>query len=345
MIKINKNVIFSKNKRPIIVAEISANHAGSKSLFLKLIRKASASGADLVKIQSYEPKDITLDSKNNNFKIKSGIWKNKFLWELYKKTQTPFSWHDEAFALAKRLKINLFSTPFSLRAVDLLEKYKVKIYKIASLENDDFMLIEKIAKTKKPIILSTGASDIKKLKKTLKLINKYHNKVIILHCVTEYPTNSQNANILRIKTLQKIFKNNLIGISDHTNDIDTSLASISLGAAVIEKHFKLDNIKSMDSKFSINSEKMKRLRTKSEIYFNSLGSDKIEAKKSEFFKHKRSLFAKFDIKKNERLNSENIFSLRPKIGVSSSEIHKILNKKAKRKIKKNSPIYLKDIMN
>ena len=343
MIKINKNLIFSKNKRPIIIAEISANHCGNKLLFLKLIKGAHRSGADIVKIQTYEPQDITLNSKNNNFKVKSGIWKGKNLWKLYEKTQTPFSWHNAAFTLAKKLKINLFSTPFSLRAVDLLEKYKVKFYKIASLENNDFTLIEKISKTKKPIILSTGATNINDIKKSLKLINKYHNKVIILHCVTEYPTNSKNANIMRIKTLQKIFKKNLIGISDHTNNIDTSLASVPLGVVVIEKHFKLDKIKSMDSKFSITPDQMMDLRKKSEIYFNALGSGKIKNNDNEFWNHKRSLFAKVDIKKNERFNKKNIFSLRPKIGICASEIKKVINKKANKKIKKNSPIFFKDI--
>lgn len=344
MIKINKNLIFSKNKRPLIIAEISANHCGNKALFLKLIRKAHESGADIVKIQTYEPKDITLNSKNNNFRIKTGIWKCKYLWKLYEKTQTPFSWHHDAFALAKKLKINLFSTPFSLRAVDLLEKYKVKFYKIASLENNDFMLIEKIAKTGKPIILSTGATNINDIKKSIKLINKYHNKVIILHCVTEYPTNNKNANIMRIKTLQKIFKNNLIGISDHTDNIDTSLASVSLGVVVIEKHFKLDKIRSLDSKFSITPGKMMELRKKSEIYFDALGTSKMNNNNNEFWEHKRSLFARVDIKENERLTVNNIFSLRPKIGVSASEINKVINKKARRKITRNSPIFFKDII-
>ena len=192
MIRINKSLIFSNKRRPMIIAEISANHCGEKKQFLKLIEKAHASGADAVKIQSYEPEDITIKSKNKKFKIKDGIWKGKYLWDLYVKTQTPFRWHKDAFNLARRKKINLFSTPFSLRAVDLLEKNKVKFYKIASLENDDEMLIKKIAKTKKPIIISTGASSFEVIKKSLKIINKFHNKVIILHCVSNYPTSIEN---------------------------------------------------------------------------------------------------------------------------------------------------------
>ena len=343
MIKINKKLIFATNNRPMIIAEISANHCGNKKLFLKLIEKAHCSGADAVKIQSYEPKDITLNSRSKKFKIKKGIWKGKYLWDIYKKTQTPFMWHRDAFKLAKRKKINLFSTPFSLRAVDLLEKENVKLYKIASLENDDELLIKKIAKTKKPIILSTGATEIKKIKKTIKIINNYHNKLIILHCVTEYPTNSKNANLKRILSLKKVFKNNLVGISDHTNDIDTSLASVPLGVVAIEKHFKLDKTKSLDTEFSINPKKLNILRTKSEIYFNAMGVSQKHQVKNEFSNHKRSLFAKEEILKGKKISLKNIISLRPVVGVRSSEINKVLSKRAKINIRKNSPIYFNDI--
>ena len=343
MIKIKNNLIFSNNLRPVIIAEISANHCGSKKLFLELILKAHQSGADAVKIQTYEPEDITLNSKTEKFKINGGIWKGKYLWDIYKKTHTPFKWHKDAFKLAKKYKINLFSSPFSLRAVDLLEKENVKFYKIASLENDDELLIRKIAKTYKPIIISTGASTINQVKKSLKLINNYHNKVIILHCVTEYPTNSKNADLNRILDLQKVFKNNLIGISDHTNDIDTSLASVPLGVVTIEKHFKLDKTKSYDTEFSINPNQLKKLREKSEIYFKAMRKSGNYKLKNEFLGHKRSLFAKEKILKNQIIKSNDIISLRPKIGISSSNVTKVLNKKAKKTILKNSPIYYKDI--
>tara|TARA_B100000886_G_scaffold292570_1_gene218450 strand:+ start:1052 stop:2086 length:1035 start_codon:yes stop_codon:yes gene_type:complete len=344
MIRINKNIVFSENHRPVIIAEISANHCGKKKLFLKLINDAHNSGADAVKIQSYEPKDITINSKSNKFRIQKGIWKGKYLWDIYKKTQTPFEWHKDAFKLARRKKITLFSTPFSLRAVDLLEKEKVKFYKIASLENDDEMLIKRIAKTKKPIILSSGATNFKSIQKTLNIINKYHNKVIILHCVSEYPTASNKTNLNRITKLKNKFKKNLIGISDHTNDIDTSLASVPLGAIAIEKHFKLKNKTSLDSKFSITSDKFKILREKSEIYFKALGKLGTFKVKDEFANHKRSLFAKEKILKNQKFSTKNIISLRPLVGIRSSDVKKVLKKKAKRNIKKDSPIYLKDIL-
>ena len=192
-IKINKNIYFDYKRRPIVIAEISGNHAGSKKRFLELIMSASKNGADLVKIQTYEPDDITL--KNSTFKIKNGIWKGEKLWELYKKTCTPYEWHHDAFKLAKKYKINLFSTPFSIKALNFLEKKRVSLYKVSSFEITDLNLINEIAKTKKPIILSTGLSTIKEIKESLAVINKYHNKVIILHCVSEYPTKLENSNI------------------------------------------------------------------------------------------------------------------------------------------------------
>ena len=180
-IKINRKILISKNKAPVIVAEISGNHNGKKSLFLKHIKAAAKAGADMIKIQSYEPKDITINQKNKHFIIKQGIWKNKYLWDLYKKAHTPFSWHKEAFALAKKLGVVIFSTPFSPRAVDLLEKLKSPIYKIASFEITDLNLINYVAKTKKPIIISTGMATEKEIKKAINIIKKYHSKIIILH--------------------------------------------------------------------------------------------------------------------------------------------------------------------
>ncbi len=197
-IKINKSLKFDINDRPLIIAEISGNHNGSKKKFLNLIKEAHKAGADLIKIQTYEPSDITIKSSKKKFFIKSGLWKKKNLWNLYKKAHTPFSWHKDAFKLAKKLKATLFSSPFSERAVDLLEKHNVSLYKLASLEITDFNLVKKIAKTKKPIIISTGAATFKEINDCLNLIKKYHKKIIILHCVSDYPTLNENADIQRI---------------------------------------------------------------------------------------------------------------------------------------------------
>ena len=199
MIKINKDVTFSYTEKPKIIAEISGNHSGSKKKFLKLIKSAFLNGADLVKIQTYEPDDITLNNKNNNFKIKRGIWKNKYLWDLYKKACTPFKWHADAFKIAKKFNKILFSSPFSIRAVNFLESFNVPLYKISSFEITDYKLIKYIASKKKPIIISTGMASLREIKQAIKIINQFHNKIIILHCVSGYPTKLKDTNLNKIK--------------------------------------------------------------------------------------------------------------------------------------------------
>ena len=345
-LKVGKKICFSLKKSPVIIAEVSANHCGSKKKFINHIKLAHKNGADLVKIQTYEPQDITLKTKNKKFKIKAGLWKNKYLWDLYKRAQTPFKWHYDAFKIAKKLGITLFSTPFSTRAVDFLESLNVKLYKIASLENTDLNLVDRIAKTKKPIIVSTGASSFKEVKECIKTINRYHNKVIILHCVSEYPTPQDQANLSRIIKLRKIFKNNLIGLSDHTTTIDTALASVPLGIVAIEKHFKNSNKnKSEDAKFSITPKELFELKKKSIIYYNSTKPNTSESNKGDkkATKHKRSIYSKKNILKNEKINKNNIVALRPKIGIESNKFFKIVGKRARKKIKINEPIFMKDL--
>lgn len=342
-IKINKNLTFKNNQQPLIVAEISGNHKGKKSLFLRHIVQAAKNGADLIKIQTYEPQDITFKSKHKKFLIKKGIWKGKNIWQLYQKAYTPFSWHKDAFKLSKKLGVTLFSSPFSIRAVDLLEKYNVKLYKVASFEITDLNLINYIAKTKKPIILSTGMATLKEINTAIKVIEKYHKKIIILYCVSGYPTLEEETNMITLKKFKKIFKNYLVGISDHTNDIFSSLTATALGAVMIEKHFIISK-KSIttDSKFSIDIKNLRRLKDYSLKIYKSLGKQFIGPKKNELnsLKLRRSIYANRDIKKGERFNKKNLICLRPKIGIGSENYFKILGKKSSRFFKKNSPIYL-----
>jgi len=342
-IKINKKVSINPKNSPLIIAEISGNHCGKKSVFLKHIKQAAKHGADLIKIQTYEPIDITV--KNKNYKIKSGIWKSSTLWSIYQKAHTPFIWHKDAFDLAKKIGTTIFSTPFSKRAVDYLEKLKNPIYKISSFEITDLNLIKYIASKRKPIILSTGNSTIDEIKKALKIINNYHNKVTILHCVSNYPTLEDDAQVNFITQLKKIFNKNPIGLSDHTDDINSSLAATALGAVVIEKHFKISNkIKSPDSKFSILPYQLQNLKSLSSQIHKTLGNQKIDKNqnlKSLFFR--RSIFANRDLKKGEKIKENNISVLRPKIGIGAENFFKIIGKKLKRDIKKDSPIYTKDL--
>ncbi len=339
-------ILFNKIKRPLIVAEISGNHNKNKKLFLKHIQLAAKNGADLIKIQTYEPKDITLKKFSSKFKIKKGIWKNKFLWDLYKNAQTPFKWHKDAFNLAKKLGITLFSSPFSKRAVDLLESLNVKIYKVASFELTDLELIDYIAKKNKPIIISTGMANIKEIKNALNCIKKYHNKITILYCVSGYPSKESDINLNTIKKFKKVFRGYSIGLSDHTDNILTSLASTVLGVSVIEKHFVISKkIKSHDQKFSIDCSQLKDLRHGVEKIYLSLGGEKIGLKKieKESLKLRRSIFTKKFIKKGEAFNRDNICNLRPSIGIRSENFKKVLGRKANKNIIENSPLFYRDL--
>ena len=341
-LKINKNLSFDDSKAPICIAEISGNHNGEKKLLFKHMLAAKNAGCELIKIQSYEADDLTLNSKKNNFNLKKGLWKNTNLWSLYKKAQTPYAWHEEAFSLAKRKKINLFSTPFSIRSLNFLKKLNPPLYKISSFEITDLNLISEIAKLKKPIILSTGLASITEIKNALKTINKFHNKVLIMYCVSGYPTPNEEVNLNTIKTFKKKFPNNLIGISDHTNSIESCLAAISLGVVAFEKHFIInDKLKTPDSKFSISLKKMTELNLKKKLFFSLLGKEKKFIKKSEknSLVFRRSIFALKKIKLGEKLSKKNIYTLRPKIGICASNYFKLIGKKSKKNIKKNSPIF------
>jgi|TARA_B110000037_G_C17096334_1_gene496119 pseudaminic acid synthase len=346
MIKITKNFFFSYNSKPKIIAEISGNHGGKKTRFLSLIKHAFKNGADLVKIQTYEPIDITLKKKTKNYKIKSGIWKGMYLWDLYQKACTPFSWHKEAFDLAKKYKKIIFSSPFSIRAVDLLENLNVKLYKIASFEITDLKLINYIASKKKPIIISTGMASKKEVDMAIKEIKKFHNKIIILHCVSSYPTKLQNTNLFKINDLKKYYNNKMIGISDHTDNIYSSIASIPMGVVAIEKHFKLnDSLKTADSSFSITPEMLKNLSNINKEINLSLKKKKDHNHLEENSKKlRRSIFAKKNIRKNEALSEDNIVSLRPFVGICSSQYFKIIGKKSKKNFLAGEPILKKNII-
>jgi len=342
-IKITKKLIIDEKKPPLIIAEISGNHKGKKSRFLQLIRSACENGADLIKIQTYEPKDITLLKKEKYLKITHGIWKGKYLKDLYEKACTPFSWHKEAFDIAKKYKKTIFSSPFSIRGVDFLEKLKVPLYKIASFEITDLNLIDYIASKKKPIIISTGMAEINEVERAIKIIKKYHKKIIILHCVSNYPTLLKDTNLKRIQLLKKRFKNYSIGLSDHTNNIYSSIASVALGVSVIEKHYNIDNIKTPDSLFSINSIMLRDLKNISNDIHESLKKNKKKIFYKKNYVFRRSLFSKKNIEKNEKISLKNIQALRPLVGIKSEKIFNIIGLRTKKKILKDQPIFFRDL--
>jgi pseudaminic acid synthase len=336
IININKKIKIDNNSKTLLIAEISANHLGDKKRFIKHIQMAKKCGADLVKIQSYEENDISLNINNKKFKN---------IFNVYKKAKTPFKWHKDAFQFAKKNKITLFSSPFSTRAVDLLEDLDCPIYKIASLEITNFQLIKKISLTKKPIIMSIGASNINEVKRALKVINKHHNKVILLYCVSAYPTKESEMNVKSIEYLKKKFKNNFIGLSDHTKSIHSSLIASICGAKVIEKHFVIDGRKTYDSKFSILPKELTLLAKNLKKYKLILGDSKHSINNNEFDKrrYRRSFYAKKNIKKGEKFDDKNIISLRPNLGLCASNYFKLIKKKSKKNYKKLDPISKNEI--
>ncbi len=334
MFKINK--IKKKFHRTLIVAEISANHCGSKKNFLNHILKAKESGADLVKIQTYEPQDMIV---HKNFRIKSGLWKGKNLWSLYKKACTPFSWHKDAFNLAKKNKIKLFSSPFSLRSLNFLKTFKPPIYKIASMELTDHKLVNEIAKLKKTIILSTGLSTINEIKSSINIIKKYHSKIILLYCVSGYPTPINEINFDEIKNIKNKTKIKHIGFSDHTDGIAASLEAINNNVFLIERHFTLKkNSKSPDIKFSITPKELRILKdySISKEIFSKKNKGKTSENSSKIFR--RSIYALKNINKNEKFSSENIGCFRPNIGLGSENYFKLIHKRASKNIKKDEVI-------
>jgi len=338
-IRINKKIKISKNSKPLIIAEISANHCGSKKKFLKHILAAKKCGADLVKIQTYQPDDMLV---NKNFVIKKGLWKNNNLWHLYQKAQTPYEWHFDAFKLAKKNDIELFSTPFSIKSLNFLKKFKPKLYKISSFELTDYNLVNEIAKLKKPIILSTGLANIKEIKNALKIIKKWHNKVILMYCVSSYPTKLEEIKFEKIDILRKKTGISNIGFSDHTKGVSAAIASISNGVRIVEKHFKLNGKnKSPDQIFSIDENDTRKLRVEfdklDKIYSKTLN---LESKNSLFFR--RSIYAISNIKRNEKFTKKNIACYRPFTGLCASNFLNILGKKSKKTIKVNSVLKSKD---
>ena len=330
-------------KTPFIIAELSGNHNGSLDKAKKIISAAKRIGVDAIKFQTIDPDKITFNSNNKIFKIndKKSIWSGSKMHDLYKKSAMDFKNQEILFKYAKKIGILAFSTPFHLKAVDFLEKQKVPFYKIASLENNYFPLIKRIIKTKKHIIISTGASKQKDIDEIVKYLKKHKFKNFsLLKCTSSYPASLKELDLNSIEVMKKRYKCR-VGFSDHTDDILASIVAVSKGATIIEKHIKLkDSDKTIDSKFSLsikNFSKMIQALNKVRLCF---GSSKIRINKGEKFanKRKRSLFAIKDITKNEKFTHQNIDCLRPGDGLESKFFEKIINKKSKKFIKAGTPI-------
>jgi pseudaminic acid synthase len=333
-----ENKIIGPNFSPFLIAEISANHKNDIKRVYKLINAASSAGFDAIKVQTYTANTITLKSNNKNFKIldKKSIWYGKSLHDIYTKGSMPWGWHIKLKNYCLKKKIIFFSTPFDESAVDFLEKLNVPLYKISSFEITHYPLLKKIAKTKKPIIISTGMSSKKEIKFALKTLTQNGaKKIILLRCNSSYPAPIEESNLITIKDMYKLFKRN-IGLSDHTIGSINAISAIALGATVIEKHVTISkNDGALDSIFSLEIKDFKKFvedckNTKKIIGRVYYGPSKREKPS---LKYRRSIYVSKSIKKGEKITKNNIKIVRPALGLNIKFYEKILGMRAKKKLK------------
>ena len=328
-------------KTPFFVAEISANHNGSLLHAKKLIKIAKKYGADAVKLQTYTPDTLTIKSDNQDFKITGGLWNGKTLWDLYAKAQTPFEWHKELFDYARKLKITCFSTPFDESAVDLLETLNCPFYKVASFEMNHIPLIKKIARTRKPIIISTGMANLKEIDLAYETAKKNKaGEIILLYCVSNYPSRISDFNFNNIRILKERY-NCKVGFSDHSTDNKIVAAAIVAGAEVIEKHVALEGQKKgFDLAFSLKGKEIKD-------YARVITDTSLMIGKKYFFRNvsenkslqfRRSIYAVSDIKKGEKFTKKNIRVIRPGFGIQPVYFEKLINKNSPCNIKSETPL-------
>lgn len=317
---------------PFIIAEMSGNHNQSLERALEIVEAAAKTGAHALKIQTYTPDTMTLDLDEREFHISdpNSPWAGTSLYKLYDQAYTPWEWHKPIFVRARELGIIAFSTPFDDTAVDLLENLDVPCYKIASFENTDLPLIRRVAATGKPMIISTGMASIAELDDAVRTARRAGCKdLILLKCTSTYPTTAGNTNILTIPHLRELFGCE-VGLSDHTMGVGVSVASVALGATVIEKHFTLSRADGgVDSAFSMEPAEMAQLVVETERAWQSLGQVSYGAteaeKKSIVFR--RSLYVVQDLKAGDVLTTKNVRAIRPGLGLPTKYMDVVVGKR------------------
>ena len=324
-----------------IVAEMSANHNRDFNQAVRIIEAAKEAGADAIKIQTFTADTMTINVQNEFFKIKDTIWNGKNLYDLYSEASTPWDWQPKLKEAANKRGLEFFSTPFDPSAVDFLEKLDVPVYKVASFELVDLPLLKRIAKTGKPVIMSTGMASLVDISEAVKVFKESGgNQIALLKCTSAYPAPTEEMNLRTIPNLAKIF-DVPVGLSDHSIGIEASIAAVALGACIVEKHFTLSrNLYGPDSSFSIEPEELKTLVTAIRRVEKALGSvcfGTTEQEKSSIV-FRRSLFAVKDIEINEEFTEENVRSIRPGFGLHTRHLEKVIGCKAKTNIPKGSPL-------
>ena len=334
---------IGRHSPPFIIAEMSGNHNQSLERALEIVDAAAAAGVHALKLQTYTADTMTLDINEGYFHIEdpNSLWQGRALYELYQEAHTPWEWHQPIFDRCRELGIIGFSTPFDETALDFLETQDVPCYKIASFENIHLPLIRKVAATGKPIILSTGMASIAELDEAVTAAREAGCKdLVLLKCTSSYPATPENTNILTIPHMRELF-NCEMGLSDHTMGVGVSVASVALGATVIEKHFTLCRADGgVDSAFSLEPAEMNALVLETERAWQALGKvsygPTAVEKKSLVFR--RSIYVAEDVKAGEAFTAKNLRIIRPGNGLPPKYLDLLLGKKADRDYPKGTPV-------
>ena len=333
------------NHPPFIIAEMSGNHNQSLERALEIVRAAAGTGAQAIKLQTYTADTMTLDLKEREFFISedNSPWKGQSLYDLYKIAHTPWDWHKPIFDHAKKLGLICFSTPFDETAVYFLEKLGVPAYKIASFENTDIPLIQRVGATGKPLIISTGMATQEELDESVDVARKAGCKdLTLLKCTSTYPATPENSNLLTIPYLRERYGCE-VGLSDHTLGIGVAVASIALGATVIEKHFTLKRADGgVDSAFSMEPAEMKELVEETERAWQSLGKVFVGPTEAErpSIAFRRSLYIVKDLKAGDVLTKENVRAIRPGFGLPPKHLKQLLGMEILRDVKRGTALSL-----
>ena len=331
---------------PYVIAELSANHNGSLERALAIVHAAKQAGADAVKLQTYRPDTITLDSDRPEFMIHGGLWDGKRLYDLYQWAHMPWEWHAPLFALGKQLGITIFSSPFDFTAIDLLAELDAPAYKIASFEAIDLPLIRYAAQTGKPLIISTGMANEREIGAALETAHKHGcGDVALLHCVSGYPAPAEEYHLATIPDMRQRFGVE-VGLSDHTLGSATAVAATALGATLLEKHFTLSRADGgPDSAFSMEPAELSQLVMDTRTAWSALGAPRysLSASEQSNIQFRRSLYLVKDVAAGERLTAAHVRSVRPGLGLPPADYDRVINAVARRNLAANTPLCWEDL--
>lgn len=328
---------------PYIIAEMSGNHDGSLDRALEIVRMVAASGAHALKLQTYTPETITIDSDAPDFRLSEGheLWGGRTLWDLYTEAHTPFAWHEPIFALARELGLTVFSSPFDATAIDLLESLDTPAYKIASSEIVDLPLIELAAAKGKPIIISTGMASVAEIAAAVETARGTGNgQIVVLACTANYPADPSESNLRGIPVMHDAF-GTLIGYSDHTIGIGASIAAVAQGAVLVEKHVTLSRADGgVDSAFSSEPDELAALVSQTRIGWQCLGVPRIGAREQEKegLRFRRSLYVVADVQAGDVVGPDNVRSIRPANGLAPVEFSRVAGRTFTRDVKRGTAL-------